>query len=319
MSQGKLGVVTVTYNSSKFLDEFVASCNRQKLREFRVYSIDNNSPDDTADHLLRISDARWYVSINSDNRGVAAANNQGIVQALRDGCDWILLLNNDTSFDENFFSTLLSECVTNSGVVAVPKIYFDEPKGQIWYGGGGFRPLKGYTGYHSAMGEMDVGQCDQHRTVEYAPTCAMILHRSVFEDIGLMDETYFIYFDDTDFCWRLKRAGIQIAYTPATTLIHKVGGSTGGDRKPFTVSYTSRNRLYYLRKNFGAVSALAWRPFFLMVYLYRYLSGWWDYSCLTAALRGSFSYGRMRPSVPKLTKDLQKGRDWLCPGLTSGG
>ena len=310
MSESRLGVVTVTYNSASFIREFVASCDRQSMRDFRIYCIDNKSSDDTADYLSTIEDERWLISANSDNRGVAAANNQGIVRAIRDNCEWILLLNNDTSFGAGFFETLISACRDKEWSAAVPKIYFDTPSAHIWYGGGGFNKLKGFTGYHVGMGDLDVGQCDKPKVVEYAPTCAMLLHRSVFQSVGLMDEAYFVYFDDTDFCWRLRCAGICLGYVPSATLIHKVGGSTGGDRKPFTVGYTSRNRLYYLKKNFGSLSAIAWRPFFLTFYLYRYLTRWWDYPCLTAGVRGSFAYRKMRTRVPNLGDDLQRGASW---------
>jgi GT2 family glycosyltransferase len=318
MPQCSLGVVTVTYNSAPFLDEFVASCSRQLMQDFRVYCVDNKSSDNTADYLSNIRDERWVISLNSDNRGVAAANNQGIVRALRDNCEWILLLNNDTSFDENFFETLISACRSEAWLAAVPKIHFDTPRDHIWYGGGGFDRLKGFTGYHVGMGELDVGQCDTSMVVEYAPTCAMLVHRTVFETVGLMDEAYFVYFDDTDFCWRLRRAGIALGYVPRTKLIHKVGGSTGGDRKPFTVGYTSRNRLYYLKKHFGSLAAIAWRPFFLIFYVYRYFTGWWTYPCLTASFKGSFAYRKMRTRVPNLEEDLQRDSSWFTASRRSG-
>ncbi len=310
MPQRTLGVVTVTYNSAAFVDEFFASCSRQTMRAFRVYCIDNKSTDATASYLSKIKDERWTLSLNQDNRGVAAANNQGIVRALRDGCEWILLLNNDTSFESTFFDDLMAACRSEAWRAAVPKIHLDAPSGHIWYGGGGFSRLKGFTGYHVGMGEIDGGQCDKSTTVEYAPTCAMLLHRSVFEIVGLMDESYFVYFDDTDFCLRLQRARIALGYVPNAKLIHKVGGSTGGDRKPFTVGFTSRNRLYYLKKNFGTLAAVAWRPFFLMFYVYRYFTGWWDYACLTAGIRASFEYGKMQAKVPNLDEDLQRGTIW---------
>lgn len=306
MSRQSVGVVTVTYNSAAFLDGFTTSCRHQTMPDYYVYCIDNNSSDDTVRRLEAIKDERWRICANTENRGVAAGNNQGIVQALREECDWILLLNNDTTFGPDLLGRLVDSCITEGWSVVVPKIHFDRPANHIWYGGGGLSRSKGYSGYHTAMGERDVGQCDARGFVEYAPTCAMLVQRAVFEAVGLMDEAYFVYFDDTDFCWRLKQSGIKIGYNPDVTVIHKVGGSTGGDRRPFTVRYTSRNRLYYVRKHFGALRAMAWTPVFLGFYVFRYLTGRWGFSCLRASIRGSFSYRAMRACVPELGDDLRK-------------
>lgn len=307
MLRDSIGVVTVTYNSSGFLDEFIACCNNQTFRNFRVYCIDNNSTDDTVNLLNKIRDERWRISVNRDNRGVAAGNNQGIIQALRDNCEWVLLLNNDTSFSADCFEKLIGCCSVERWLVAVPKIYFDKPKGHIWYGGGNFSRMKGYSGQHLAMGELDVGQVNQRNVVEYAPTCAMLVHRSVFERVGLMDEAYFVYFDDTDFCWRLKQAGAKIGYNPDAAIVHKVGGSTGGDRRPFTVRFTSRNRMFYIRKHFGVVRAIAWTPVFLGFYLVRFVTGRWGLSCLRASFEGTFSYFGLRTVEPDLRAELRKG------------
>jgi len=303
MSKLLIGVVTVSYNSAAFLNEFVASCAAQDRSDFKIYCIDNNSGDDTPDLLRSICDPRWVVTLNNNNVGVAEGNNQGIIQALKDGCEWILLLNNDTSFPPDFISQLFASCVNKGWRVGVPKIHFDSPAGHIWYGGGGFNRKKGHTGYHIGIGEPDHGQFDSVTTVDYSPTCAMLVHRSVFNDIGLMDESYFVYFDDTDFCWRLKQAGISIGYTPATSLVHKVGGSTGGTQSPFTARMTSRNRLYYLKKNFGVLCACFWMPVFLLYYLGQFMAKR-NFACLKASFKGTFEYNQMVQREPRVPKQI---------------
>jgi len=302
MTPAPIGIVTVTYNSAGFLAEFVDSCAAQDEARFKVYCIDNDSQDSTAAELSKISDPRWVVTLNPKNVGVAEGNNQGIVQALRDGCEWVLLLNNDTTFEPGFFRQLVQACQRQEWRVVVPKIHFDQPAGHIWYGGGGFNPRRGHTGFHKGLGEQDTGQFDAENTVDYSPTCAMLVHRSVFRQVGLMDETYFVYFDDTDFCWRLRQAGVPIGYTAATSLVHKVGGSTGGTTSPFTARITARNRLYFLRKHFGAASALAWTPVFLLYYLARYGLRW-NGACLKASLDGSFNYRDLTCKEPALPPD----------------
>lgn len=296
-----IGIVTVTYNSAAFLNDFAVSCSEQNYHNYRIYCIDNDSKDETPNMLSRIQDPRWILTLNTNNVGVAEGNNQGILQALKDGCERVLLLNNDTTFPPDFLQQLVGSCDQMGWEVVVPKIHFDTPKGHIWFGGGGLNRYKGYTGYHLGMGEKDFGQFDEPTTVTYSPTCAMLINSQVFHEVGLMDEAYFVYFDDTDFCWRLGKSKILIGYWPRTHLVHKVGGSTGGLLSPFTVRMTSRNRLYYLRKHFGALSAFLWTPVFLMYYVVQFIKTR-DIVYLKAGMSGSFEYRRMLPREPKIPR-----------------
>ena len=297
-----VGVVTVTFNSARFLPEFFASCSHQTMANFRIYGIDNASSDDSAAALRRHAktEPRLCVIVNRENVGVAAGNNQGIMQALADGCDWVLLLNNDTLFGPDLFQQLLDACRLQQWAVVVPKMYFDKPEGSIWYGGGFFNTVRGHTGYHLRMGEMDRGQFDTPKTMDYAPTCCMLVRRSVFEATGLMDETYFVYFDDTDFCWRLRNHCQPIGYWPTATLVHKVGGSTGGVTSPFTVRITARNRLYFLRKHFGWWSPWLWLLVFIPYYAARYLVLDWSPANFKTSLAGSMAFINLAPHEPPL-------------------
>jgi GT2 family glycosyltransferase len=300
ISSGRLAVVTVTYNSAKYLADFDMSCRDQSLAEWRLYAIDNDSADDSAPVLRSYAekDPRYVLIANEENLGVAAGNNQGIFRALSDGFEWILLLNNDTRFESSVFSQLLASAIRNQWQVVVPRILYDEPANTVWYSGGGFDRWKGFTGYHSNIGTPRTESSSETATVEYAPTCAMLIHASVFKKIGFMDESYFVYFDDTDFCWRLKQRGVPIGYDPSIEIIHKVGGSTGGLLTPFTAHITSRNRLFYLRKHFGLPVAIAWLPVFLGFYVTRYAVLNWKPQCLKAALRGTMEFFSLESHVP---------------------
>jgi len=297
-----IGVVTVTFNSESFLPEFFASCRTQTLANFRLYAIDNASRDGSAAALLQEAktEPRLHVIVNKDNVGVAAGNNQGILQALADGCEWVLLLNNDTLFSPALFQQLLDACEQQQWPVVVPKMYFDAPRDSVWYGGGYFNTVRGHTGYHLRMGEKDLGQFDTPTTMDYAPTCCMLVKRSVFETIGLMDETYFVYFDDTDFCWRLRQHKQALGYWPAATLVHKVGGSTGGVTSPFTVRITARNRLYFLRKHFGWWSPWLWLLAFIPYYAGRYLLLKWSPANVRTSIEGSMAFIKLAPHEPPL-------------------
>src|SRR5471032_1948027 len=245
-----IGIVTVLYNADEVLPDFFASLAVQVGVKLKLYVIDNGTKD-TGSVLSRELAAQCQIDVeivfNNENVGVARGNNQGIEMALADGCDYVLLANNDTEFlDPLAIATLLRRTEAADALASVPKIIFHGTK-RIWYAGGWFARLKA-TSPHVGYDEEDRGQFDKESFTEYAPTCFMLLHKSVFDRVGLMDEKYFVYYDDCDFVWRMGDAGIRLLYVTTSHITHKVAVSTGGTNSTFTLYYTTRNRVYFSRK-----------------------------------------------------------------------
>ena len=272
----KIGIVTVTYNSSVVLDDFLTSLAAQVFTNWVLYVVDNASTDDT---LARIS--QWQrdnrplpieTIANLENKGVAAGNNQGIRAALANGCTHVLLLNNDTVFESELFIKLLMGLDHHNCSMTTPKmLYYSQPS-KIWCAGGYFDRWAAMAGRHVGMNEVDDGRFDVPTRAEYSPTCCTLIQITVFEVVGLMDEQYFVYYDDTDFCLRAFRAGINQFYIPQAHLLHKVSSLTLGDESPFTLQYMARNRAYYICKSFTGLAQLAWILFCHFVYVGRYLT-----------------------------------------------
>lgn len=247
----RVGIVTVLYNSDEVLPEFFASLALQKDVSFRLYVIDNGTTDSgtrLSESLAREHGIDAVCVFNNANVGVAKGNNQGIALALADGCPYVLLANNDTAFSADTLRLLLEPLEGGAEQVSTPKIMYHGEPTRLWYGGGHINPWLMRTPHHQ-LKEVDRGQTDGTRYVGYAPTCFMMLDARVFERIGRMDEQYFVYYDDTDFVWRLSAAGLRIRYVPAAVVMHKVSTSTGGELSPFSLYYTNRNRVYFIRKN----------------------------------------------------------------------
>lgn len=248
MENKKIGIVTVTYNSAAVIDDFIQSLLGQTFSNFILYLVDNASSDDTLHKVAKYSDPRIIIISNLDNKGVAAGNNQGIKEALDVGCEQILLINNDTVFEDQLIQKLSVGLIKNQCDMIVPKImYYDKPN-TIWCAGGFFNSLRAFGGYHYGLDEVDKGQWDTPSLIEYSPTCCMLINRQVFETIGYMDEKYFVYYDDTDFCFRAMKAAVRMFYLPTAKLQHKVSSLTGGE-SPFSLRYMARNRAYFIRKN----------------------------------------------------------------------
>lgn len=260
-----IGIVTVLYNSDDVIEDFFISLSRQTGVSFKLYVVDNSPSPQTLERC-RVLAAQYGIQaelvFNNANLGVAKGNNQGIELALRDGCRWVLLANNDTEFSPTTMSILLR--AAKAGEIAVtPKILYYDPANLIWYAGGRIDAWRMRVP-HLGMGQVDNGQYDSACYTPYAPTCFMLLDSSIFEQVGLMDESYFVYYDDADFVWRMRRHGMRIRYVPAALVQHKVSTSTGGERSPFSLYYTNRNRLYFIRKNLDGVQRAYAVSYFLL-------------------------------------------------------
>lgn len=264
-----IGVVTVLFNSDDVLPGFFESLGRQQGVRFRLYVIDNSALNSGS--KLSVSLARSYhidarVHFNNANLGVAKGNNQGIELALADGCTHVLLANNDIEFGADTLK-LLQGALDNGGEqAAAPKImYHDEPN-RIWYGGGHINAWLMRTPHHG-IGEIDHGQYDAAGYVGYAPTCFMLFDAAVFQTVGQMDEQYFVYYDDTDFVWRMASFGVHICYVSNAVIFHKVSSSTGGSHSAFSVYYTNRNRIYFIRKHLRGLQKIFALGYFLLTRL----------------------------------------------------
>jgi GT2 family glycosyltransferase len=274
MPEPYVGVVTVTFNSLGVIEAFMASLEKQRHRNFKLYVVDNDSGDATLQHL-----SGWDVALNvlamKTNTGVAEGNNLGIRAAIADGCEYILLLNNDTEFGPELIGTLLRELHAHNADIVTPKIMFDYDRGVIWYAGGYFSSRRGYSGEHYGLGQRDQGQFDAPRKILYAPSCCVLIRRKVFATVGLMDPDYFLYFDDTDFCYRAMLRNVSLWYTPHGVLYHKVGALSGGEKSAFYLRHNTRNHVYFLLKNLGAKGA-AFLPAYQALLVYKWLKGKYD-------------------------------------------
>jgi GT2 family glycosyltransferase len=252
-----VGVITVTYNSASVVPDFMQSLLKQSHWKFMLYVVDNASSDNTVELLTTYKDSRLRLLQNSENVGVAEGNNIGIKAALENGCSSVLLINNDTVFDVDMLSTLLCGLQQYNCDMIVPKILYFEPSNTLWCAGGTFSTWRGAAN-HFGFGQKDDGKFDQVREVQYSPTCCMLIKKTVFDSIGLMDPKFFVYFDDTDFCLRACRRKIRLIYVPSVRIYHKVS-TLIGHRSDLSLRYFTRNHVYYVMKNF--------RPWMMLYYL----------------------------------------------------
>lgn len=191
------------------------------------------------------------------NLGFAGGQNIGIKRALAEKADYILVINNDVVVDKNFLQHLIKSIESGQSVGAVsPKIYFakgyefhkekysEKEKGKvIWYAGG-IIDWKNVYFKHRGVDEVDHGQYDTEEKTDFVTGCCMLVKREVFEKIGLFDERYFLYYEDSDFNQRIRQAGFTSLYCPKAIIWHKNAGSSGSGSSLHDY-YLTRNRLLF--------------------------------------------------------------------------
>jgi len=272
-NEPKIGIVTVLYNGIEVLEGFFESLTKQTYKNYILYVIDNSPNEIAFNEAKRLAEhynIHSYFVYNNANLGVAKGNNQGIELSLNSGCEYVLLLNNDIEFKETTIIDMVVYAEENNEKIIVPKIYYYGTN-KIWMAGGHISKIKGTT-THRGDSEEDFGQYDTIEYINYAPTCFILINKAVFNKVGMMDEKYFVYYDDTDFIWRANQMGYQIVYYPHSVVQHKVSFSTGGDSSIFTIYYMHRNRIIFICKNLPIIYIIS---SFLYIFITRLLKSFY--------------------------------------------
>ncbi len=252
-----VALITVTYNSAQVLDGFLQSVAQQDpALSIRVIVIDNASKDGTIDQLGQITDPVYEIHLLDENIGVAAANNIGLKRAKELGAKTIVMLNNDIEFGPDLVTKLHGWLEENPATAVSPLIPYHAFPDKIWYGGGQYQWWKGFIGYHEHQMQDLLSVPSKHFLTGYAPTTCLAFPTAWLDTIGYQDERYFIYWEDTDYCFRMKAHGMRIFVDPTAILTHKVSQSTGGPSNPITLRYIFRNNILFVRKFHGRAVVL---------------------------------------------------------------
>ncbi len=276
----KIGVVTVTYNSHHVMAEFLHSVFAQTYDDWHLYVYDNDSKHCIKPILAEYDSTRYEFVNLETNYGFAVSNNLAIKKALYDGCDAVLIINNDTVFELDLFAGLLEQLNLQQALVVAPKMLHYPEKNIVWYGGGYFDPRQAQKNIHIGMGDLDDGRFDTSEWVDVAPMCCLLVHRKAFERIGYLDEKYFIYYEDTDWAYRAKLLGIRIWYAAQCKIYHKVSSLTGGAKSRFTVYHATRGKIRFINKFYFGFARYYWLSryfagFFVGLVLKRYT--WFEF------------------------------------------
>jgi GT2 family glycosyltransferase len=215
-----------------------------EYQRYHVVVVDNGSHDDS---VAKIRSAFPTIDLieNGTNHGFARGNNIGVERLMSLGCDYVMLLNDDAEVAPDTISRLIEVAETDPsiGMVGPTICYFDQPR-VIWSAGGAVTP-------HGEPCHLDVDQeidppGRPPRDVDYVTGCAILARRELVERIGALDERFFIYFEETEWCARARTAGYRVVHVPDAVMWHKITPTARIQSHRYLYLMT-RNRLLYLR------------------------------------------------------------------------
>ena len=238
MNHPKVFIIVLNWNGKEVLEECLQSIEKLDYPNYEVIVVDNGSTDGSQD-MVKNKFSYDHLIENGMNLGWGGGMNVGVEYAMNKDANYAFILDNDIIVDEHCLSELVKAAESSQDIgIAGPKILFYHEPNKIWYIGGAIDLKKGRNP-QIAHGEIDKGQYDKKREIDY--TGIFLLKRCVIEKEGAFDTRFFVYYEDADYCLRAQRAGFKICYIPKAKVWHKVEASTGD-----TLNY---NQIYYMTKN----------------------------------------------------------------------
>lgn len=250
----------LTWNNYELTRDCLYSVRKLDYSNFEVILVDNGSGDGSPERLAAEFPEVRLIQ-NDKNLGFPAGNNVAIRDAIQRNPDYFLLLNNDTLVAPDFLSKLVrvTESDQRIGIVN-PKILYFEPSDRIWFAGGYFKPWWS-TGKVRGVNRRDMGKYDDTREISFVTGCAFLIKTAVVRQIGLLDELFFLGFEDLDWTVRALRAGFRAFYVGSAVIWHKSSYDTKKNLgKPIMDFYRTRNSILLARKHL----AFRYWPLFLL-------------------------------------------------------
>lgn len=260
MNRPKVGVILVNYNGQADTEECLASLEQNTYPNTHIVVVDNASSDNLLATLAPKFPQVEFIQSN-ENLGFTGGNNLGLQYAFDEGCEYFLLLNNDTIIDPEAIGELVEYFEQNSNIgVAQGKIYFYDTPTIIWNLGAEVRFSGAWMRTISRRVE-DVGQYNTPQEIDCASGCMLFASKAVLEKIGFLDDQFFFQAEDVDFSLRARKASFKVHYVPTAKVWHKVGSS---GNKQIQGYFTGRNRLLLIRKHASGIQ----KPICIVIHLF---------------------------------------------------
>nr|MBI1228568.1 glycosyltransferase [Cytophagales bacterium] len=251
-----VAIILVNWNGYLFTSQCLRSLEEIDYPPVHVIVVDNGSSDDSLTKLQGEFPDHTFLR-SEENLGFAAGNNLGISYALEKNFEYVMLLNNDTQVAPDFLSKLLyflrKHPDKNLGVVQ-PLILYNHDRTLIWNAGGVFKKITGASKTLLEGKVIDDANLKNAYPVDWITGCCMLLSAACIRTSGLMNPSYFAYFEDVDWSLRIRKNNYSLYVVPSSKIFHEAGASSKsahaeGTLHPVIFYYTSRNQLFQVRQH----------------------------------------------------------------------
>lgn len=254
----KVSIIILNWNGLDYTIDCLESLKKLDYPDYDIVVVDNGSKGNDAKVLQERYQGYIHLIKNSENLGYAGGINTGIDYVIKNTQGtYILLLNNDTVCDPAFLKLLITAAKSDKNVgITGPKVYYYDYPDRIQSAG---NTVNLYTGQITMIGnkQVDTGRFDGNRKIDFFAPC-MLIKNKVIEQVGMLDESYFCYWEDVDYCIRARKAGYRILYISASHVWHrtpvklKLSDRTKQDQKVmslFPYYYITRNSWIFMKKH----------------------------------------------------------------------
>ncbi len=306
MNKPLVSIVIVNFNGYEVLVSCLKSIEKLDYANFEVLIVDNGSTDKSLSFLEALDSKQVKLIKSPKNVGFASGNNLALPSVKG---EYLLLLNNDTVVPHNLLTVLVNKLESDKSIGALqPKIKFmDKP--DILDNAGAYLNRLGLT-VHWGFGEHDRDEFDHESEIFSAKGACLMTRTALVKTIGLFDDNFGSYFEESDFCWRVWLSGYRVLYYPSVSILHKVGFTSQKMDTVVVMLNSTKNRIFSLFKNLSTVNLFTiFLPhvFFLLglgtYYLLRlqfkkswmiYGAIWWNITHLTLLLRSRNQTQKLR-------------------------
>ena len=222
MNGKQVTIIILTWNGLAYTKRCLETLReRTRFPEYEVVVVDNGSTDGTVEYLKSLHWLRLFE--NGSNLGFVRGNNRALAEC--DGDTDFVLLNNDTEIFQPDWLSRLQESAYSSPEVGLVGARLRRPDGMLQHAGT-YMPVETFWGQQIGAGEKDVNQFNADAEVEGVVFACVYLKREVYERVGPLDEDYFSYFEDSDYCLKARSQGFKVICCGSATVIHHENTST---------------------------------------------------------------------------------------------